>query len=77
VVVRDAEQPLLAGGYVFSDSCSGNLWLIDPAVDERQEAIVAGDTGRSISSIELDADGTVLATDRGSGALVRIVGTER
>jgi glucose/arabinose dehydrogenase len=76
VVIRDPDQPLLNGGYIFSDSCSGNLWLLDAAVTERQEPTLVEETGRSISSIELDADGTVLATDRGSGELVRIVGVE-
>ncbi len=71
VVVRDPGQPLLNGGYVFSDSCSGNLWVMDPSTDDRQEPTIAAASGRAISSIGLDADGTVLATDR-SGELVRI-----
>lgn len=71
VVVRDSDQPLLNGGYVFSDSCSGNLWVLDPADDGPQEPTIVADSGRSISSISLDADGTVVATDR-SGELVRI-----
>jgi glucose/arabinose dehydrogenase len=74
VVVRDPDQPLLDGGYLFSDSCSGNLWLLDAAVSEPHEATLVERTGRSISSIGLDQDGMVLATDRGSGQLVRITG---
>lgn len=73
VVVRDPDQPLLTGGYVFSDSCSGNLWLLDAAVHERQEATLVEGTGRGISSINLAEDGSVLATDLGSGELIRIV----
>jgi glucose/arabinose dehydrogenase len=73
VVVRDLDQPLLDGGYVFSDSCSGILWVLDAGDTGRQEATIVGESGRSISSIELDEDGTVMATDRGSGELVRIV----
>jgi len=72
VVVRDPDQPLIDGGYVFSDSCSGLLWVLDAGATGRQEATVVGESGRSISSIELDEAGTALATDRGSGALVRI-----
>lgn len=71
VVVRDPDQPLLNGGYVFSDSCSGNLWVLDPATDDRQEPTIVADSGRAISSIGLGEDGSVLATDR-SGELVRI-----
>jgi glucose/arabinose dehydrogenase len=77
VVVRDPDQPLLDGGYLFSDSCSGNLWLLDAGVTERQEAILVERTDRGISSIGLDADGTVLATDLSSGELLRVVGVER
>jgi glucose/arabinose dehydrogenase len=77
VVVRDADQPLLDGGYLFSDSCSGNVWLIDAGVTERQEATLVERTGRGISSIELDADGTVLATDLGAGELIRFVAVDR
>jgi len=74
VVVRDPDQPLLDDGYLFSDSCSGLLWVLDAGDTGRQEATVVGETGRSISSIELDQDGFVLATDRGSGELIRITG---
>jgi glucose/arabinose dehydrogenase len=71
VVVRDPDQHGLSGGYVFSDSCSGNLWLLDADGSGRREPVLARKTGRSISSIELDADGTVLATAL-SGELLRI-----
>jgi glucose/arabinose dehydrogenase len=75
VVVRDPGQPLFDGGYVFSDSCSGILWVLDAGDPDRQEPTIVGESNRSISAIELDADGTVLATDRGSGELVRILAT--
>ena len=42
VVVRDPGQPALDGRYVFSDSCSGNLWLLDPAGAGRREPVLAG-----------------------------------
>ena len=71
VVVRDLDQPLLDGGYLFSDSCSGNVWLLDAADNGSQEPVLTRETGRSISSIGLDADGTVLATAL-NGELLRI-----
>jgi glucose/arabinose dehydrogenase len=76
VVVRDLDQPRLNGGYLFSDSCSGNLWLLDPADPGPQDPVLVMRSERSISSIGLDADGTVLATALG-GELLRIVGVPR
>jgi glucose/arabinose dehydrogenase len=72
VVIRDPAQPLLDGGYLFSDSCSGNLWLLDAGGSGKREPTLVNGTGRSISAINLDTDGSVLATDLGSGELVRI-----
>lgn len=74
VVVRDARQAALDGGYVFTDSCSDNLWLLDPTSDGPQEPVLAGRTGRGLSAIGEDEDGTVFATDLGRGELVRITG---
>ena len=73
VVVRDGDQPRLNGGYLFADECSGNVWLLDPSdTTARQEPVLALGTGRAISAISLDEDGTVLATDLGSGELIAI-----
>ena len=77
VVVRDPDQPLLDGGYVFSDSCSGNLWVLDAADDGPVDPLLVGETAAGISSIALDAGGTVLATDLRGDALVRIVASPR
>jgi glucose/arabinose dehydrogenase len=77
VVVRDPGQPLLDGGYLFSDSCSGNLWLMDPAGTGRREPVLVRGTGRSISSIAEDEDGSVVATDLGTGELVVISAAAR
>lgn len=72
VVVRDPSQPALNGRYLFSDSCSGNFWLLDSSGSGPREPVLAAETGRSISSIGLADDGTVVATDLGTGELVRI-----
>lgn len=77
VVVRDPDQPLLDGLYVFSDSCSGNFWLLDAAAQGPQEPVLVRSVGRSISSIGLDEDGTILATDLASGELLAITGLPR
>jgi glucose/arabinose dehydrogenase len=74
VVIRDADQPLFDGRYLFSDSCSGNVWLLDAqaARDGPTDAALIESLGGGISSIALDTDGSVLATDLGAGELIRI-----
>ncbi|MGZ8438609.1 MAG: PQQ-dependent sugar dehydrogenase, partial [Candidatus Limnocylindrales bacterium] len=72
VVVRNSGQPAFDGRYVFSDSCSGRLWLLDPEGDGRREPVVAGQWQGSISSIVQAHDGTVLATDLQNGQLLAI-----
>jgi glucose/arabinose dehydrogenase len=74
-VYRGPSQPLLEGGYVYSDYCGGNLWLLDPTSDGPVEAPPLVNTGRSISSIGEDEAGELYATDLGSGELLRIVAT--
>jgi glucose/arabinose dehydrogenase len=77
VVVRDAEQPLADGFYLFSDSCSGNFWLLDAAARGTRKPVLVRSGGRSISSIGLDEDGTILATDLASGELLGITAVPR
>ena len=77
VVVRDPGQELLDGAYLFSDSCSGNLWLLDSDMNAGLQPALVKETGRSISSISLDDEGAVLATDLGAGELVRISAAAR
>jgi glucose/arabinose dehydrogenase len=72
LVYRGEAAPRLAGGYVFSDVCSGTLWLLDAANDGPQTPIVAGESGRAISSFGEDEAGELYATDLG-GALLRVV----
>ncbi len=74
VVVRGPGQGALEGGYVFGDSCSDNLWLMDPAGDGRREPVIVGRLGRTLSSIAEGEDGTVYATSL-SGQLLRLVAT--
>ena len=74
VVVHDPEQPKMDGGYIFSDSCSGTLWMLDPVTDADGEsaATVVGETGGSISAIDDDEDGTVYLTDLGGARLLKV-----
>ena len=72
MVVRGAAQGALNGGYVFGDSCSDNLWLIDPTGDGRREPVIAATMGRTLSSINAADDGTVYATSLSTDELLRI-----
>jgi glucose/arabinose dehydrogenase len=73
-VYRGAAYPALAGGYLFADYCSGNVWLIDAAASEVREPRLVLESGRSISSFGEDINGELYATDLGAGALLRVVG---
>jgi glucose/arabinose dehydrogenase len=77
LVYRGSAQPALAGGYVFADYCSGNVWLLDPSTDGPQEPPLVLESGRSISSFGEDETGEAYATDLAGGALVRLVATTR
>jgi len=69
---RDPGQPVLDGGYVFGDACSGNLWVMDPAGDGRRNPVLAAQTERPISAINQGEDGRVYATDLGRGELLEV-----
>lgn len=73
-VYRGTDQPALAGMYVFSDYCSGRIWVVDAGIEGRQEPIVVMDSGRTISAIAPGPDGELYATDLGTGELLRIIG---
>ncbi|HSK51251.1 MAG TPA: PQQ-dependent sugar dehydrogenase [Clostridia bacterium] len=75
IVYRGVAQPALAGGYVFADYCSGNVWLLDPAAEGRREARLVLESGITISAIGEDEAGEPLATDLRGGAVLRIVAT--
>ena len=72
VVVRDARQGRLDGGYLFGDACSDNLWLIDPARDGKRTPVLVAKLGRTLSAINAADDGTVYATSLDHGELLRL-----
>jgi glucose/arabinose dehydrogenase len=72
VVVRDARQGRLDGGYLFGDACSDDLWLIDPAGDARRTPVIVAKLGRTVSSINEAEDGIVYATSLDHGELLRL-----
>ena len=68
-------NPLLAGGYVYSDYCGGHLWVLDPTNDGPLDGRLVAETGRNISAIGEDEAGEAYATDLTWGELLRIVAT--
>ena len=54
VVVRDARQGRLDGGYLFGDACSDNLWLMDPTGDGQARP---GHRQEARADVELDRRG--------------------
>ena len=69
VVYRGTAIPALRGAYLYSDFCSGTLWAIDAGIHTAQAPIVLAETGRSISSIGVGANGEVYLTDLGGTLL--------
>jgi glucose/arabinose dehydrogenase len=72
VVYRGSEQPALVGGYVFADFGSGNVWLIDAALDGPTEPVLALESNATISSFGEDEAGEVYATDLAAGELLMV-----
>jgi len=60
---------------VYSDYCSGNVWVLDPTNDGPLDGRLVAETGRGISAIGEDEAGELYVTDLGSGELLRIVAT--
>jgi glucose/arabinose dehydrogenase len=68
-VYRGMAQPLLAGGYLFGDHCSGRIWAIDAILDGPTEPTLVAESGATISSFGEDEAGEMYATDLSSGQL--------
>ena len=73
VVARSNTVPAIQDRYLFADYCSGNVWALDPVGNGLREPSLVLESGRSISAIGLDEDGSVLMTDLGGGELVRVI----
>lgn len=69
-VYRGSASPALAGGYVFGDYCSGEVFLLDPREPDLEVAL---DADRLLSSFGEDDGGELFATDLAAGELLRVV----
>jgi hypothetical protein len=76
-VDRGPSQPLLTGGYVFADYCSGRVWAIDPAIDGPREPTLVAETGHNFSAFGEDESGDLFAVDISDGTLLRVTAARR
>ncbi len=72
-VYRGAAQPSLVGAYLFADYCSGRVWAIDAASDDRQQPVPVGELSGQPSSFGEDEAGEVYLTTLSAGDLLRVV----
>jgi glucose/arabinose dehydrogenase len=74
-VYRGSKFPLLFGGYLFSDYCSGTIWAF-PAVTALANGsaapVVVGAAGFSVSSFGQDDDGELYVVDL-AGRVLKVV----
>jgi glucose/arabinose dehydrogenase len=76
-VDRGTAQPLLVGGYLFADYCSGRVWAIDPSVDGAREPTLVAETDHNFSAFGEDQAGELYAVDISQGTLLRVTATSR
>lgn len=75
-VYRGTAQPLLVGGYLFADYCSGRLWAIAATDDGPVKPVRVGTAGAGIAAFGEDADGELFAANL-DGTISRIVASSR
>jgi glucose/arabinose dehydrogenase len=75
-VYRGAAQPLLAGGYLFADHCSGRLWAIPAAAVRAVEPTRVGTVGPGLAGFGEDEAGELFAANL-DGTISRVVATAR
>ena len=76
VVYRGSASPLLKGGYVFSDECTGLVWAVNAAATGRQALVQVADVPDGIAGYGEDASGELYAADL-SGTIYRISAVAR
>jgi glucose/arabinose dehydrogenase len=76
-VYRGAEQPLLAGIYLFGDYCSGRIWGLARSADGRWQTAQLAQADLRISAFGEDEAGELYLVDLTGGDLYRIVARGR
>ena len=75
-VYRGAAQPVLRGGYVFSDACTGMTWAVNAAGSGPQALVKVADGPSGIAGYGEDEAGELYAADLG-GRIYRVTATSR
>lgn len=75
-VYRGSAQPVLRGGYVFSDNCTGRIWAIAATATSMQPLVRVGTGAAGVAGYGEDEAGELYAADLGGG-VYRVVGTAR
>jgi glucose/arabinose dehydrogenase len=80
-VYRGSAYPVLAGGYVFGDFCSGRIWVMSPLASAPVTATLVRDATASprlaISSFGDDERGELYVCDLGGGAIYQLTATAK
>jgi hypothetical protein len=75
-VYRGSAYPVLRGGYVFSDECTGYTWALDAAGSGTQPLVLVDDTSAGIAGYGEDDAGELYAADLG-GQIYRVSAVAR
>jgi glucose/arabinose dehydrogenase len=75
-VYRGSAYPILRGGYVFSDECTGFTWALDPAATGSQTLVYVAGASGGIAGYGEDEAGELYAADLG-GQLYRVSAVAR
>lgn len=76
VVYRGLEFPILRGGYLFADYCSGRMWAVAAVDDGPVEPVRVGTAGPGVVAFGEDEQGEVLVANL-DGTLSRVTATRR
>ena len=78
---RGTASPVLTGGYLFGDFCSGRIWIVSIGAATPATPTLLRDATASpemtISSFGEDEAGELYVVDRGGGAVYRMDGTPK
>ena len=76
-VYRGAASPLLKGGYVFGDYCSGNVWAIVASRGGTQKPVLVGSTASGLAGFGEAENGEMFAVNVSNGRLYSVIGAAR
>lgn len=76
IVYRGSAQPLLKGGYIFTDECTGLVWAVDSAKSGQQALVQVAAASSGIAGFGEDEAGELYAADLG-GQIYKISAVAR